>query len=142
MTEETKSKVIGKCKQCGQCCKKIFIDMNFSDKEYIINKKEFLRNNFGLFIEQLIGCHLKANPYLDLSKANHINFYQLEDGRIRGHIYNIDCKALIKKKGKYFCKLHDNKPDICKNYPNINSTKLFVGCGYKIIKVKECKKKT
>lgn len=131
-------KIIGKCKQCGQCCRDIPLDFSLFDEN---RNKEFIRNfdksKIYEFVEHFIGCHIMKNPYLNFSKVYEIEFCD-EGNRINGHIRGVNCKALIKKGKKYFCSIQGDKPIICKNYPTINSI-IREGCGFKKIEVKDKK---
>ena len=127
-------KIIGKCKQCGACCKNTRLDFGIP----IEHPYDFLRNDFNDFIERFIGAHIRLNPHFDFTKANRIEIYTIGD-RIRGHISGIQCKALVKKGKKYICTIHDrDKPDVCVRHPSVNHI-LCKGCGYKIINVKDKK---
>ena len=119
-----KKKIIGKCKQCGQCCKNIYLDLHFNDEK-------ILKMDFSDKLKEAIGSFIIKNPLFDFSNANKIIFKK--DSL---HISGIECKALIKKKGKYYCSIHDNKPRLCSNHPSEDSA-ILKGCGYRKIKVKD-----
>jgi len=53
---KTIKKLIGKCKQCGGCCRNITLDFGIPIKY----KYDFLRNDFDNFIEQFIGAQIKS----------------------------------------------------------------------------------
>ena len=129
-------KLVGKCKQCGQCCRNMFLDFEIPMKH-----KDFIREDFNEFIESLIGAHSKKNPHLDFSKVDEIKIYRMPENRMRGHIYGVNCRALKKRGKKYFCLFHNDKPAICKNYPVESSSKFFKGCGFKLIRIKKKVKK-
>ncbi len=127
-------KLIGKCKNCGQCCKDIRLDFEIP----IEHKYDFLRNDFNDFLEHFIGAHIRQNPNFDFTKANKIEIYARTD-RIRGHIEGVECKALVKKGKKYICSTHDfDKPNTCVKYPDEDSI-LREGCGFRKIEVKKKK---
>lgn len=124
-------KIVGKCKQCGKCCRDIQVDRSVTFN----NPKEMIRYDFNDLIEGTIGIHTRDNPYLDFSKINEINFDREGDFWFL-KIYGVECRALKKVKGKFICTIHKNKPYICKKYPGANS-KLRPGCGYHKRTIKE-----
>ena len=119
-------KIIGKCKQCGKCCKDIQLDLKLGRGDLSL-----LRMDLDKMKDDLILTHIKQNPHLDLSKSIYLNFL-IEDDMVAMKLFNVECRALRKRKGKYFCSVHKNKPPICEKFPQANST-LHKGCGYKKI---------
>ena len=130
-------KIIGKCKNCGQCCRDLRLEMTttFSSKP-----KNVLQIDLNKQRDDFISKHIKDNPYLDFSQVEDIKIEQIEKYSFRLTFYNIQCRALIKKKGKYYCSIHKNKPALCEAYPSVTS-EILKGCGYKKVKEKNDRQK-
>ena len=125
-------KIKGKCKQCGKCCKNIQLDLK-------VDTESLLKINLNEIRDDLILRHIKNNPHLDFSKSVCLNVDMDKDSVVM-RIYGIECRALKKRKGKYFCSIHKNKPSICERYPQPTS-RLLKGCGYKEVEEDEKKQK-
>jgi len=87
-----------KCKRCGECCNVYTIRLDKKDIKRI--EERYPRKHF-----------LSYDPfenYFILTKINN------------------KC-VFLKKKDRYFCEIHDIRPDICKKYPffkkNVESCK-------------------
>lgn len=114
-------KITGNCKQCGQCCKDISLDV------WGVTETSILETDINKRLKNAIGEWVIANPYFDFTKVKKII---ITDESI--HVQGVNCRALVKKNGKYFCKIHKNRPQLCKDYPNENTTLFFKGCGFKV----------
>lgn len=88
------------CKHCGKCCKKLFgfkateEDVKRWKKEYRkdILKWVFIFEHEGKFIFADFGVNRKTG-------------YE-----------PTKCPFLEKRQNMFFCKIHDTKPSICKNF--------------------------
>lgn len=127
-------KIIGKCRQCGKCCRDLILDVTFP-RSFKYPYGNLVREDFNALIEEAIGTHLKKNPHLDFRKVHTV---KITSNSI--HISGVECLALKKKGNKFICSLHKNKPEICKDYPQPNSI-LRKGCGFKKRKIKNVRKK-
>lgn len=86
-----------KCERCADCCKYLTIKLYKKDIKEI--KKAGYAQDFFLEYDNYI-----KSPILR---------------RI-----NKGCVFLGKKKGKYYCKIYEIRPKICRLYPFINSNKV------------------
>lgn len=107
-------KRVGKCKQCGNCCKDFIIDMrvgSVTDFEFT----EYLR-----WLEGHVGV-----------EANIVDF----KGRQVELLIRNQCKHLAKNDdGTYMCGINDSKPDICKRYPEEDyGDEIAKNCGFKFV---------
>ncbi len=124
MKNKHKKVLIGKCKQCGKCCKDIPLDCWMDNKNLMRIK---LEDKFTWAVGKLTI----KNPFFDFSDITGINF-----NKNAVHILGVECRALIKKRGKYYCSIHDEKPKLCIEHPQVGHI-LLKGCGYKIITKKK-----
>ena len=122
MEETTEKKITGKCKQCGQCCKDISLDIKFPNS---FKFKELIREDFNKAIEEMVGVHTAKNPYWDFS-----NIYSIQINKKSIHISGVTCRALEKVGKKYICPIHNQRPEICREYPQSDSI-IFKLCGFK-----------
>lgn len=104
----------GQCKQCGNCCRDFFIDINVpnvTDYEFT----EYVR---------WLGAHVGVD-------ANILNF----KGREVELKINNPCKYLKDNgDGTFSCEIHDQKPEICKHYPEEDyHDDVSKNCGFKFI---------
>lgn len=87
-----------KCdRSCADCCKYLTVKLYKKDIEVI--KREGFDEDF--FIE--FDTHIK-NPVLK--------------------IRNERCVFLGKRKGRYYCKIYESRPKVCKLYPFVNSNRI------------------
>ena len=92
-----------KCNQCGNCCRGIRLDFEL-DSEL---KKHFVE----ISEEEAIKLH----PVLKL--------FSIPESKYK--YYN--CNKLIDNK----CSIHENKPQICKDYPSMDGHSIKdIDCGY------------
>lgn len=114
MTMNGESEVIpiraGSCRQCGQCCRK------------------------------LGWLHVRADDEtLDWVRAHDPDIKTEPDEDEPGFYWVMlpyPCKQLVDLgDGKYGCKLHDSKPEICKKYPELTD-EIKPGCGYEFVDVR------
>jgi Fe-S-cluster containining protein len=86
-----------KCRRCADCCKYLTIKLSKRDIKEI--KRAGYKEEF--FME--FDTHIKS-PVLKLQ--------------------NYRCVFLGKKKGKYYCKIYESRPKVCRQYPFVNSSEL------------------
>lgn len=90
-----------KCKQCGNCCKGIRIDFELDNE---------LKQHFIEISEEEA---IKYHPIFQLFKNENHKYY--------------NCNKLINNK----CSIHNNKPQLCKDYPNKDGYSIKdIECGY------------
>lgn len=102
----------GSCKKCGNCCKDLYIDVKLSqvtDYEF----EDYLK---------WINCHVNVNAIVKDFKKREIEI----------NIKN-PCKHLKDNgDGTYSCAIHENKPEICRHYPEEDyGDDVSHNCGYK-----------
>jgi len=104
----------GSCKQCGNCCRDFCIDMRvggMTDYEFT----EYLR---------WLGAHTGVRTEIKNFKARSVEL-QIMNG----------CKHLVDNgDGTFSCAIQDNKPDICKRYPEEDyGDDISRQCGFKFV---------
>lgn len=85
------------CKQCGKCCLTFTVKLSDKDMERIKQlcyKKEFF-----------------AEP----------DNYDAKTGKYSLKRVNKQCIFLRKRDNKYFCKIYEARPEICRKYPFIEA---------------------
>ncbi|HMK45116.1 MAG TPA: YkgJ family cysteine cluster protein [Methanocella sp.] len=110
----SEKKRAGSCKRCGNCCRDFIIDVkvpDVTDFEFT----DYLR---------WINCHRGV-------RAGVKNF---KERTIEIQIKN-SCKYLTENAdGTYFCAINDDKPGICKRYPEEDySDEISRKCGYQFV---------
>lgn len=105
--------VSGSCNLCGKCCKNLSLDYQ---GHWIRKKGEF-------------AALVKANKQYER--------FQIIGKDSFGHLV-FKCDQL---QADNTCGDHKNRPDICRNYPEINmiymDAKLLKGCGYQFQEVRD-----
>ncbi len=104
----------GSCKRCGNCCRDFCIDLHVggvTDYEFT----EYMR-----WLEAHVG--VKA----------HIKDFKGRDVELQ---ISSPCKYLVDNEdGTYSCAIHENKPDICKRYPEEDyGDEISRKCGYRFL---------
>lgn len=107
-------KRIGACKQCGNCCKDFVIDLHIgsvTDYEFT----EYLR-----WLSSHVGVETDIKNF--------------KDRNVELLIKN-QCKHLVDNgDGTWSCAIQDNKPDICKRYPEEDyGDDIAKKCGFKFV---------
>lgn len=94
----------GNCKQCGQCCQNFGWLIVYASEDTL----EWMRAR---------DPEIKIQPYEGIE-----DYYWVS--------IPYSCKQLEHVgDGKYHCKLHDSKPELCKQYPE-HLDELKPGCGF------------
>lgn len=111
------------CQQCGKCCRKY----NKNNGLESISKQEY--DQLPKYAQKIADNGYDPNPYY--SKYPLWNIWMNKNNEF------IDpCPFLKKiKRGKYICKIHKSKPNVCKNYPVEMEQAIMDGC--KRVKVLE-----
>ncbi len=104
----------GSCKQCGNCCRDFCIDLHVggvTDYEFT----EYLR-----WLESHVGVSAGIRNF----KGRNVEL-QIKN----------PCRHLVDNgDGTFSCAIHDNKPDICKRYPEEDyEDDVSRDCGFKFI---------
>jgi len=84
-------------RKCADCCKDLTVKLAKKDIEAI--KREGFDSGFFLDYDTHIG-----SPVL-----------KLENGK---------CVFLVKKKDRYYCKIYEIRPKVCRVYPFVNSNEI------------------
>ncbi len=102
----------GSCRQCGNCCRDFYIDLRVGS----VTDYEFTE-------------YLK---WLDAHVGVEANIKDFKGRDIELHIMN-PCKYLVDNmNGTFSCAIHDDKPDVCKRYPEEDyHDEVSRHCGYK-----------
>ncbi len=97
----TKKKIIGKCKQCGECCRDLQLDV----ADY--NAKPPIQRNLDDQFTEALGGFIRENPHLDFKNISSVLFNERSI-----HVCGIECTALKQKGRKFYCSIHGNKPKL------------------------------
>lgn len=102
---EDESEFVNECVQCGNCCR---------------DRDDILLTPFDLFhmvkatgkpVREIItrygDCYIGDNSHLPLIR---LRYREEPDG-------STTCYFLGKKDGKFYCRIHDNKPGVCRTFP-------------------------
>jgi uncharacterized protein len=105
---------VGHCNQCGNCCRDFVIDMRVgstTDFEFT----EYLR-----WLEGHVGVEADIKNFMERDVELTIRS---------------PCKHLVQASdGKYICDINDEKPDICKRYPEEDyCDEISKKCGFKFV---------
>jgi uncharacterized protein len=111
------------CKQCGICCTAIRIKFSMCDMKRIIKEQKLKKTdmNFAVKYWKPITPEkaLSINPELKDMLLKH---------NLEGYFYT--CRFFNKNNRK--CSIHEQRPEVCKNYPKKNETWFYSQqCGYK-----------
>lgn len=107
-------KKTGACKQCGNCCRDFIIDVQIADvTDYEFT--DYLR---------WINCHNNVRAGIK----------SFRDRKVEIKIDN-SCRYLTDNgNGTYSCAIQDEKPEICKRYPDEDYTdEISKKCGFQFI---------
>lgn len=105
---------IGNCKRCGNCCRDFYIDVRVDQ----VTDYEFTE-----YIKWL-DCHVGVRTYIKDFKDRSVEIQ-----------IKTPCKYLLDNKdGTFSCAIQDDKPEVCKRYPEEDyGDDISKNCGFKFI---------